>query len=248
MWIGHLSDNVWSVREDAAIALGNVLRAYGQEALDKVLPVLTDYLTRASTQPPQSSQAYLAQVQDTLRHTDTERFSCGSLAPKLRKHKGGGGCGDCKIFRPREPWEFTQGAVYLVREVCMVYPTAGPNYFHTLADIALLRHFPQTSKLQETLWKELPAMASAVGKRVFKQHLEVFLDPLVFSIVHSNSRLTTFAAKECVRKLSEIIGPRIFQGRLEASEEWVRHLSTFAKAPVSSYASDGSSGFSTMLP
>lgn len=40
LWLGHLDDNIPSVREDAAVALGDVVRAYGEEALAKVLPAL----------------------------------------------------------------------------------------------------------------------------------------------------------------------------------------------------------------
>ena len=29
LWIDHISDNIWSVREDSALALGDVMRAYG---------------------------------------------------------------------------------------------------------------------------------------------------------------------------------------------------------------------------
>ena len=40
LWLGHLDDNIPSVRADAAAALGIVVRAYGQAALDELLPVL----------------------------------------------------------------------------------------------------------------------------------------------------------------------------------------------------------------
>ena len=40
LWFSLLDDNVFSVREDAAAALCDVIQAYGQPALDKVLPVL----------------------------------------------------------------------------------------------------------------------------------------------------------------------------------------------------------------
>lgn len=41
-------------------------------------------------------------------------FSCGSLAPKLQR---GGGCMDHGFTRQREPWEASDGAVYLLREL-----------------------------------------------------------------------------------------------------------------------------------
>ncbi len=37
LWFSHAWDNIFSVREDAAVALGNVVRAYGDEALQRVL-------------------------------------------------------------------------------------------------------------------------------------------------------------------------------------------------------------------
>lgn len=38
LWFDHAAENVPSVRETAAVALGNAVRAYGQPALDVVLP------------------------------------------------------------------------------------------------------------------------------------------------------------------------------------------------------------------
>ena len=39
---------------------------------------------------------------------DQQMFSCGSLAPKLKRK---GGCMDCGFMRPQEPWELTDGAL-----------------------------------------------------------------------------------------------------------------------------------------
>ena len=41
-------------------------------------------------------------------------YSCGSLAPKLKR---GGGCMDHGFTRAQEPWEMTDGAIYLLREL-----------------------------------------------------------------------------------------------------------------------------------
>lgn len=40
LWFAHLRDIIPSVRQDAAAALGDAGRAYGQEALDTILPHL----------------------------------------------------------------------------------------------------------------------------------------------------------------------------------------------------------------
>ena len=41
-------------------------------------------------------------------HENKQVFSCGSLAPKLKRK---GGCMDCGFLRPHEPWEGTDGSV-----------------------------------------------------------------------------------------------------------------------------------------
>ena len=50
-------------------------------------------------------------------HIDRAMFSCGSLAPKLKR---GGGCMDHGFSRAQEPWELSDGCVYLLKELTMV--------------------------------------------------------------------------------------------------------------------------------
>lgn len=50
-------------------------------------------------------------------HTDAPMFSCGSLAPKLKR---GGGCMDHGFQRHTEPWEHTDGCIYLAREISKI--------------------------------------------------------------------------------------------------------------------------------
>ena len=95
-------------------------------------------------------------------------------------------------------------------------------------DVAMLRHFPQTRTLQETLWKQLPVMCQRLGKKTFKRYLELFFDPLVFT-VRSNHRLARHAACECVRGLSSLIGPTIFSGRLEPNPDWKETLGPYVE-------------------
>jgi hypothetical protein len=40
LWTAHLDDNIPSVREDAAAALGDALHAYKQELLEMLLPLV----------------------------------------------------------------------------------------------------------------------------------------------------------------------------------------------------------------
>lgn len=70
---------------------------------------------------------------------------------------------------------------------------------------------------------QLPAMANAVGKKVFKRHLDVFLKPMFDTISRiTTSQLARHAAVSCVRQLSAFVGPSIFRGRLTDSQREVR--------------------------
>lgn len=60
-----------------------------------------------------------------------------------------------QVTRPSEPWEFSDGAVYLVRELCFANPDMGVVFFEEIADIARLTHFVQADSLRETIWKQV---------------------------------------------------------------------------------------------
>lgn len=69
---------------------------------------------------------------------------------------------------------------------------------------------------------QLPAMAEAVGKKVFKRHLDVFLKPLFDTLSRfTTTQLARHAAASCVRQLSAFVGPSIFRGRLTDAQREV---------------------------
>lgn len=72
----------------------------------------------------------------------------------------------CASRRPRQPWEASDGAVYLLRHLIEVTPQQATPLLPTLAQIAALNHFPQTRNLQETIWKQLGCIMATLGKRV----------------------------------------------------------------------------------
>ncbi len=119
LWFKHLSEPIWTVREDSAETLALVCRTYGDDALQRCRAWIRVNLPKAQTQPPQRPEEALADQNNISLHTDRQRYSCGSLAPKLRK----GGCSDCVISRPASPWEYTDGALYLLRRLCEVSST-----------------------------------------------------------------------------------------------------------------------------
>lgn len=60
-----------------------------------------------------------------------------------------------QVSRASEPWEYSDGAVYLVKELCVVDAEKGVQLFEEMADIARLTHFVQADSLRETIWKQV---------------------------------------------------------------------------------------------
>ena len=53
-------------------------------------------------------------IHDDPTHTDQQMYSCGSLAPKMRR----GGCIDSHYHTPGEPWERMRGEGVCMHVVC----------------------------------------------------------------------------------------------------------------------------------
>lgn len=230
LWFVHLEENIFSVREDSAIALGNAARAYGKEAIDRIQMKLGEMLPKAKEQITEStSLSKLENVttfgvaaertnraNDKSMHTDQLMFSCGSLAPKLKR--GADCCGDYGMSRPAEAWEASDGSIYLIRELAVVSPESVTQFMGTLAELGELRHFTHYVALHETLWKCLPDIASSIGKSEFKKYLEAFV-PSLLRDLQSGHQLCEAAAGCCLAKLRTFIGPSIFLGRLTEDQK-----------------------------
>ncbi|KAG7367216.1 heat repeat-containing protein [Nitzschia inconspicua] len=228
-WTEQLTDQIWSVRADAAVALGQACQAYGQEFFDRLMKFIKETLPSAKNQPSMSMEEYKALQNNMDAHTDSQLYSCGSLAPKLKKKAGAGriGCSNCGITRPKQPWEATDGCLYLIRELMdtcsepdSVIPPLSDELLLPLlqevADVCRVSHFPQGDELRATLWRQLPGMMNAVGKvRCKRLYLEVFLDLLIRNLESSSaSAISKHAAATCAYELGVLIGPNILRGRL----------------------------------
>eukprot|EP00742_Colponemidia_sp_Colp-10_P009646 GILJ01010538.1.p1 GENE.GILJ01010538.1~~GILJ01010538.1.p1 ORF type:complete len:683 (-),score=79.23 GILJ01010538.1:72-2120(-) len=206
LWFAHLSDNVPSVREHSAIALGNVVRIYKEEAWEVVLRELRRMIVMAREHPFQPTDA------------NNPPTVAGSPEPFRNDPSGSArqsgpleGVVDYGFTRPKEPWESSDGCVYLVRELCGLQAERVVEFVVQLADLAGPPHiFP----LQVTIWRELPKIARIMGKQHFKRILDVFIEPLFLSL-SSGQRHVMDTAGYCISLLNQFVGPSIFAGRVE---------------------------------
>lgn len=227
-WTEQLTDQIWSVREDAAVALGDALEAYGDEMLVKIRALIDDLLPSARQQPAMTRAEYKERQNNIEAHTNSQLYSCGSLAPKLRKGGAGRiGCSNCDVNREKAPWEATDGCVYLIRELVVrccsdesktkLSDEQLQTLLRELVDVCRVQHFPQADDLRATLWRQVPEMAQALGKDRFKRHyLEIFVDLLFRTLdQRTASQLSKHAAGQCADELAKLVGPTIFRGRLD---------------------------------
>uniref|UniRef100_A0A7S1VG05 Uncharacterized protein n=1 Tax=Sexangularia sp. CB-2014 TaxID=1486929 RepID=A0A7S1VG05_9EUKA len=120
-------------------------------------------------------------------HTGQTPMSCGSLAPKLKR---GAGCMDHSFRRSAEPWEVSDGCVFLFREVVTCDPSQWPVFLPTVLELMSLRSFAHYSNLHTTILRTLrhlwPAMPAAQRKTVL---------PVAQAAIDDENRLVSSEAK-----------------------------------------------------
>jgi hypothetical protein len=67
-----LTDQIWSVREDAAVALGDAITAYGPEMLEKVLAIVRKSIPAAKDQPSMTREEFKKLQNDAAAHTGNQ--------------------------------------------------------------------------------------------------------------------------------------------------------------------------------
>ena len=140
-----------------------------------------------------------------------------------------------QLTAPELPWEATDGIIYMLRELCVRFANVDDSeredvvmsdkvllpLMTELADVSRLSHYPQSDDLRTTLWRQLPSIAEAIGKRRFKGlYLDLFIELLAKNLDDRHgtgaSQLSIHAAGQCCEELANLIGVGIFRGRLEA--------------------------------
>ena len=126
----------------------------------------------------------------------------------------------------------------LIREVSLVDASEGaallPPLLHALVGLAE-RPGPSVAQVRavETLFRQLPDIAAALGKPIIKRNLDDVLSVACACLRwrHADVRSAAFAAGDCLASIARLVGVSILAGRLtpehmravtEASEATVR--------------------------
>ena len=228
LFFTNLTDPISSVRQGAAIAIANSVRAFGKEALVKVEDKIREGLKNIKDQPVESEKygsfhagpaefgvAKKIRDNDISLHENQTMYSCGSLAPKMNKG-GSGGCTDAKFRKKSEPWELADGCVHAIAELVRVKEYQGEvlKMLPLVSDACHHKHYVMHLNFFSTVCGRLAEIGASVEKKCFKPYLEDFFDMIFYSLECENG-LAVSAAEECLHSLSKLLGPNILRGRVE---------------------------------
>lgn len=241
IWADGLDDNVPSVRDGAAAALGAAARApapLGDRVADATQALIAARLPRVGDQPAGGdlmpaargggggAAAAPTQAPTRMPGSAPAPLDAASTDPLFRpgallrpKRDAGGvdyscGCMDYGYRRPKLPWEAADGAARALRELAPARPDAVVALLPALADAVERRHYAAVPLFRTTVWEALLPIADAVGVRAFKRHLDPLLAPLLESLTGDHA-LCRVAAGAALGGLRDRLGPRIFAGRLD---------------------------------
>eukprot|EP00088_Acartia_fossae_P034486 TRINITY_DN3539_c0_g1_i5.p1 TRINITY_DN3539_c0_g1~~TRINITY_DN3539_c0_g1_i5.p1 ORF type:complete len:776 (-),score=143.13 TRINITY_DN3539_c0_g1_i5:435-2762(-) len=226
----NLEDPISSVRQGAAIAIANVVRAYGNEILPDLISRITAAIENLKNQPEESEKygnletgpatygvAKRIRDNDPDLHENQTMYSCGSLAPKMGRGGGGGGCsGGSKFKKASEPWELADGCVHLVGELANIKAceSSMESLLTVIARAYTMKHYVNHISLFQTICTRILTICQSLDKRIFKSQLEQFFD-LIFYCLESENGLASHAAEQCLQALATRLGPNILKGRIE---------------------------------
>lgn len=106
---------------------------------------------------------------------------------------------DHGFTRAKEPWEMTDGCIYLLRELAKHPNKCGEvgNYVEQLSDIGYVDEFKHAPYLKENLFKSLGDIAISMKKKFQSDYVEMFA-PILFKGINHQNQNTAVAAEDCL--------------------------------------------------
>lgn len=237
LWIDHLSDNIQSLRENTAASIAEVLRGdFGDDMKEAVYAHISENLMKAKEQKEDSKKhaglenvtqfgvAHEHHPAEDDGHSNNAMFSCGSLAPKLKR---GGGCMDHGFTRPRELWELSDGAIFMLKELAQMdqHKEFVLKHVEGLSNLGYIDHFKHSHVLKENLFKSVAKVAQGLGKKPFRHSVELFLDPAFRNARNDVHRNMAVAAQDLLLAFERQYGQGIFKAIVESHDD--RYVAEF---------------------
>lgn len=210
-------------------------KAFGKRALDIALSMLDELLLLAKKQPSEpevvpEAHPGLPKGARIIRSIQLTDLLHGGHSPAVNPEFEKEYLEARDRSEQAEPWQSSDGAIYLLNELCAISPKGAAKYLPQVAELTSVSGFHHADCLKETIYSCLPGIMKNLGKPLCKQNLELFYDELFKAIKGSRHGLAS-AARECVREIGKFIGPSILKGRLnEHRPEYAEEYESMLKS------------------
>jgi len=231
--LARIGDDIWSVRENAAIAIANLVRAYGDEVQDKILEKTRELLPMAKQNVssgafhPEATKFNLEEKRqrdnDPKLHTGQVLFACCTLAPRTKRKIGHAEHG---YDRQPEPWESSDGAIYLIRELSEINPDLALEYIPIILEIASLPPFPHYQTLLETIWKQMIIIFKNLGPERGAGFVKDIIKTSLITLKCEN-RLAMNAAGYAIDSIRDLVGHAAFDNACSPDDFDMMKKSTY---------------------
>eukprot|EP00871_Galdieria_phlegrea_P001976 jgi/Galph1/277/GphlegSOOS_G5118.1 len=222
LWYNSLGDNIPSVRENSSIALAQACEALHDDPalnFDILFQHCQQHLLRVREQPGDSDKYNffhkryetqfgvshkLAHDNDIDIHREQTMYSCGSLAPKLKK----GGClSSYHVDWQKEPWQESDGALRLWRQLMLKQPQKFSELFPIWIQMLEHMNFAKAPYLLETFCSVLSDTVELLERTYLLHYVPCLWSKLQFA-KHCGYPLVEKHAKVALQKLERISPPK----------------------------------------
>jgi hypothetical protein len=128
---------------------------------------------------------------------------------------------DHGFTRPKENWEMSDGSIFLLKEASAfedMHQFVVSN-LEKLSDLAYIDHFKHYHFMKQNLFKSISQIITNMGKKKFRGHVELFLDPTFRTAkVHEHQGMA-IAAQDFILFLEKTYGQGIFKAIVESHDE-----------------------------
>jgi len=262
LWFEQLSDNIPSLRQNAAAALARAVGVWTAELWDDVLErlrialpavqrqeensqIFTDYTPSGPFSVPKPKPMTLEDHVDPAFANQT-MYSCGSSAPKTfrrRPRQNMGGCMNCSSEQPRQLWEASEGMIYLLAELAALCAWQGtPEAQARMAHLAALlpmtvsamdcSHYRHHYLLKQRACERLPGLTQSLGSELVLPHLPGLLRVTALCAAQS----THLALREAAHEALAAWRGQFAAGDMEAAKAAARLEAQGQPAPAATAA------------
>jgi len=126
---------------------------------------------------------------------------------------------DHGFSREMEPWEYTDGCIYLLRELTTTHKKdLVCNYLEQMSEIGYIDSFKHAATMKENLFKSLVTIVDNIGKKKFRSFVETCLDPAFRCMKQEENQNCKIAAEDFIIHLKKTYGDNIFKAILESHD------------------------------